>query len=206
MPLAGPRRYPLRWFGRSRERLPFAPNRAARRTVQDGRPVRSEGGPDEIHPVEAGPPSLPNRSLYKVALVEDQQEIRERWTRLLESFGDFKCVCACSSGEEALRAIPAAQPDVVLMDIFLPGMSGIECTARLKGLLPQTQILILTASDDEEMVFPALEAGADGYLLKQSKPADLRRGAARRAEGRGADDQRHRPARGRVLPAKGAVA
>ena len=110
----------------------------------------------------------------KVALVEDQREIRERWARLLESLGDIRCVCACSSGEEALRDIPAAQPDVVLMDIFLPGMSGIECTVQLKGLLPQTQILILTASDDEEMVFPALEAGADGYLLKQSKPADLR--------------------------------
>jgi DNA-binding NarL/FixJ family response regulator len=112
--------------------------------------------------------------VYKVALVEDQREIRERWVRLLESFGDFRCVCACSSGEAALVDIPAARPDVVLMDIFLPGMSGIECTAQLKGQLPQTQILILTASDDEEMVFPALEAGADGYLLKQSKPADLR--------------------------------
>jgi DNA-binding NarL/FixJ family response regulator len=119
-------------------------------------------------------PRAAKPSVCKVVLVEDQQEIRERWTRLLESFGDFRCVCACSSGEEALRAIPAAQPDIVLMDIFLPGMSGIECTARLKGLLPQTQILILTASDDEEMVFPALEAGADGYLLKQSRPADLR--------------------------------
>jgi DNA-binding NarL/FixJ family response regulator len=60
------------------------------------------------------------------------------------------------------------------MDIFLPHMSGIECTARLKGLLPNARILILTASDDEEMVFPALEAGADGYLLKQSRPAVLR--------------------------------
>jgi DNA-binding NarL/FixJ family response regulator len=119
-------------------------------------------------------PRAAKPAVCKVALVEDQQEIRERWTRLLESFGDFRCVCACSSGEEALRAVPAALPDIVLMDIFLPGMSGIECTARLKGLLPQMQILILTASDDEEMVFPALEAGANGYLLKQSKPADLR--------------------------------
>jgi DNA-binding NarL/FixJ family response regulator len=110
---------------------------------------------------------------HKIALVEDEQEIRERWTRLLDSFGDFECVCACATGEEALRAIPPARPDVVLMDIFLPRMSGIECTARLKQLLPQTQILILTASDDEGMVFPALEAGADGYLLKQSKPAAL---------------------------------
>jgi DNA-binding NarL/FixJ family response regulator len=61
-----------------------------------------------------------------------------------------------------------------LMDIFLPRMSGIECTARLKALLPKTPIVILTASDDDEMVFLALEAGADGYLLKRTKPADLR--------------------------------
>jgi DNA-binding NarL/FixJ family response regulator len=117
------------------------------------------------------PAQLP---FYKVALVEDRKVIRERWAHLLESFGDFKCVCACASGEEALRDIPAAHPDVVLMDIFLPGMSGIECTGRLKAILRQTPILILTASDDEEMVFPALEAGADGYLLKQSEPSDLR--------------------------------
>jgi DNA-binding NarL/FixJ family response regulator len=60
------------------------------------------------------------------------------------------------------------------MDIFLPRMSGIECTARLKAILPQTQIIILTAMDDEELIFMALEAGADGYLLKRTKPADLR--------------------------------
>lgn len=109
-----------------------------------------------------------------VALVEDQPEIRDSWARLIASFPDFVCVCMCSSGEEALRTIPTLQPDVILMDIFLPRMSGIECTARLKGLVPQTRILILTAADDEEMVFPALEAGADGYLLKQARPADLR--------------------------------
>src|ERR1035437_4432586 len=60
------------------------------------------------------------------------------------------------------------------MDIFLPRMSGIECTARLKALLPKTQIVILTAIDDDELVFMALEAGADGYLLKRTKPDDLR--------------------------------
>ena len=60
------------------------------------------------------------------------------------------------------------------MDIFLPRMSGIECTARLKALLPDTQIIILTAMNDRELVFLALEAGADGYLLKRTKPADLR--------------------------------
>ena len=94
--------------------------------------------------------------------------------RLLETFPELKCVCVCSSGEEALKQIPPTQPDVVLMDVFLPRMSGIECTARLKDLLPNARILILTASDDEEMVFPALEAGADGYLLKQTEPAKLR--------------------------------
>jgi DNA-binding NarL/FixJ family response regulator len=112
--------------------------------------------------------------LRRVALVEDQREIRENWARLIASFPDFSCVCMCSSGEEALRLIPEAKPDVILMDIFLPRMSGIECTARLKEELPQSQILILTAADDDEMVFPALEAGADGYLLKQAKPAELR--------------------------------
>lgn len=109
-----------------------------------------------------------------VALVEDKPKVRESWTRLIDSFPDFTCVCACATGEEALRVIPPAAPDVILMDIFLPRMSGIECTVRLKAALPQTQIVILTAMDDQELVFMALEAGADGYLLKRTKPADLR--------------------------------
>jgi DNA-binding NarL/FixJ family response regulator len=110
----------------------------------------------------------------RVALVEDQPEARESWKQLINSFPDFACICACCTGEEALRVIPPEQPDVVLMDIFLPRMSGIECTLRLKELLPQTRIVILTAMDDQELVFMALEAGADGYLLKRTKPADLR--------------------------------
>jgi DNA-binding NarL/FixJ family response regulator len=110
----------------------------------------------------------------KVALVEDKPKVRESWTRLIDSFPDFICVCACTTGEEALRVIPTVAPNVILMDIFLPRMSGIECTVRLKELLPQTQIVILTAMDDQELVFMALEAGADGYLLKRTKPADLR--------------------------------
>jgi DNA-binding NarL/FixJ family response regulator len=113
-------------------------------------------------------------SSLKVVLVEDQPKVRESWTRLINSFPDFSCVCACSTGEEALRVIPEIRPDVVLMDIFLPRMSGIECTTRLKTLLPDAQIVILTAMDDQELVFMALEAGADGYLLKRTKPADLR--------------------------------
>jgi DNA-binding NarL/FixJ family response regulator len=110
----------------------------------------------------------------RIALVEDKRDVRESWVRLIRSFPDFACICECASGEEALKLIPSAKPGVVLMDIFLPRMSGIECTARLKTLLPKTPIVILTASDDDEMVFLALEAGADGYLLKRTKPADLR--------------------------------
>ncbi len=110
----------------------------------------------------------------RVALVEDKRAVRESWCRLINSFPDFNCICTCSSAEEALKVIPSISPDVVLMDIFLPRMSGIECTARLKPLLQKAQIIMLTAVDDEELVFLALEAGADGYLLKRTTPADLR--------------------------------
>lgn len=110
----------------------------------------------------------------RVALVEDQPEIRQNWSDLINSFADFKCVRTCVSAEEALRLLPAEKPDVVLMDIFLPRMSGIECVRRLKESLPQVQIVMLTVVDDDEVVFKALEAGADGYLLKLTRPEDLR--------------------------------
>lgn len=119
------------------------------------------------------PAMTPVPAFKKIALVEDQQETRESLIRLLGTFREMKCVCVCASGEEALKRIPPTQPDVVLMDIFLPRMSGIECTAQLKDMLPNARILILTASDDEEMVFPALEAGADGYLLKETQAVKL---------------------------------
>jgi DNA-binding NarL/FixJ family response regulator len=122
---------------------------------------RSQNGPSPEFPL-------------RVAIVEDKREVMKSWCRLIDSFPDIKCVCSCPSGEEALRLIPPAKPDVILMDIFLPRMSGIECTARLKVLLPQIQIIILTAADDDELVFLALEAGANGYLLKRTKPDDLR--------------------------------
>ena len=110
----------------------------------------------------------------KVALVEDKLEVRENWQLLINSFPGFFCVRACVSAEDALRTLPSAHPDVVLMDIFLPRMSGIECTARLKELMPKLRIIILTAVEDDELVFMALQAGADGYLLKRTKPEDLR--------------------------------
>jgi DNA-binding NarL/FixJ family response regulator len=113
-------------------------------------------------------------SMINVALVEDQKDLCRSWVQIIESFDGFECICTCASAEEAVSAIPEARPDVILMDIRLPRMSGIECTSRLKELLPGTPIVILTVLDDDELIFRALEAGADGYMLKRSKPADLR--------------------------------
>ena len=119
------------------------------------------------HSVAARPP-------VEVVLVEDKPGVRESWVKLIDSLPGFTCIQTCVSGEDALRVIPSLNPDVVLMDIFLPRMSGIECTARLKLQLPKIQILMLTAVEDDELVFMALQAGADGYLLKRTKPEDLK--------------------------------
>ena len=131
--------------------------------------------PNRQSATEAPAPNSAAQPPIRVALVEDQPKARENWTRLINSFPDFECVCSCITAEEALATIPAKHPDVVLMDIFLPRMSGIECLARLKAKIPEVQIVILTAMDNQELLFTALEAGADGYLLKRTKPADLRR-------------------------------
>ena len=117
-----------------------------------------------------------------VAMVEDEQEIRDSWVKLLNTFRNFTCVCTCASGEDALKQLPSLRPQIVLMDIFLPRMSGIECTSKLKELLPNTHILILTSVADDELVFMALQAGADGYLLKSTQPSELQ--AALRAKGK----------------------
>jgi DNA-binding NarL/FixJ family response regulator len=91
----------------------------------------------------------------------------------VEEAPGYSCLCACSTSEEALRKLPRFQPDVVLMDIHLPNMSGVECTRRLKELLPATQVLILTVYEDNERIFGALKAGASGYLLKRADPAEI---------------------------------
>lgn len=109
----------------------------------------------------------------RVALVEDKPGVRANWAKLIDTLPGFSCVLTCVSGEDALREIPRINPDLVLMDIFLTRMSGIECTARLKLQMPKLQILMLTAVEDDELVFMALQAGADGYLLKRTTPEDL---------------------------------
>jgi DNA-binding NarL/FixJ family response regulator len=109
----------------------------------------------------------------KVAIVEDNPGIRENWAKLINRAAGYRCVCVCGSSEEGLKQIPLAQPDVVLMDINLPGLSGIECTAHLKELLPQVQILMVTVHADNDRVFSALQAGASGYLLKRTTAGEL---------------------------------
>lgn len=115
----------------------------------------------------------PAQKLVRLALVEDVAEMRESWRQLIDGLPGFRCVCVCASGREALRTLPAEMPDVIVMDIQMPGMSGIECTVRLKAILPGIPILVLTVSADTHTVFRALEAGADGYLLKRSRPDQL---------------------------------
>src|SRR5215510_14240244 len=111
--------------------------------------------------------ALPGMAI-KVAIVEDKTGVRERWASLLEAAPGFNCVAACDNGERALELLPRQRPDVVLMDINLPGISGIECTLRLKQLLPEAQVLIVTVCSDADSVFEALKVGASGYLLKST--------------------------------------
>lgn len=110
----------------------------------------------------------------RVAIVEDNEEIRVSLERVIGRAAGLECVGSWPSGELAMKCLPPLRPDVVIMDIGLPDISGIECTARLKGLLPDTQVLILTVYGDHDKVFQALEAGASGYLLKRCSPAEIR--------------------------------
>jgi DNA-binding NarL/FixJ family response regulator len=111
--------------------------------------------------------------LKTVVIVEDDKALREELIRILNTAPDVECLGAVSSGEDALQVIPRRPPDIVLMDIKLPKMSGIECVAELKKRLPDLQIIMLTVYEDTEKIFQALRAGASGYLLKSSPPARL---------------------------------
>jgi DNA-binding NarL/FixJ family response regulator len=108
-----------------------------------------------------------------VAVVEDDKPLREQLVEILSAAPDIKCVGAFASGEEAVKKIPIQNPDVVLMDIKLPGMSGIQCVAQLKRLNPALQVIMVTVYKDSERIFKALKAGADGYLVKSSPPGQL---------------------------------
>ncbi|MBI3414914.1 MAG: response regulator transcription factor [Verrucomicrobia bacterium] len=109
----------------------------------------------------------------RVAIVEDAPEVRASLRILLSGSPGFACIQCHSSAEEAIKKIPCERLDVVLMDVNLPGLSGIECVARLHALGIDVPVLMLTVHDDEDVIFPALEAGACGYLLKETPPAEI---------------------------------
>lgn len=109
----------------------------------------------------------------RIGIVEDNRGVREAWARLIADEDGLECIGCYASGEAALEGFSAKPPEVVLMDICLPGMSGIECTARLKELLPRTQIVVVTVYTDNDNLFDALKAGASGYLLKCTEREEL---------------------------------
>ncbi len=104
----------------------------------------------------------------RVAVVEDRAEDLDKTRKLLETSPGFECVAACRSGKDALRILPGCRPDIVLMDIVMPELSGIDCVRQLQPLLPEAQFMMLTVVEDHERIYDALAAGATGYLLKQT--------------------------------------
>lgn len=110
--------------------------------------------------------------LRRVAIVEDDSGLRERLQNILTAAPGVCCVGTFGSAEKALEGMVAVQPDVILMDINLPGMSGIECVSRLRNDLLTAHVIMLTVYEDSERIFQALQAGADGYLVKSS-PTDV---------------------------------
>jgi DNA-binding NarL/FixJ family response regulator len=111
--------------------------------------------------------------MIKVGIVEDNKTLREGFETLLNRTPGFQCVCTCGTVAEALKMIPRAQPDVVLMDIQLPDSTGVECTAKIKEQMPGIHIVIVTVYEDSERIFQALRAGACGYLLKRAQPEKI---------------------------------
>ena len=111
--------------------------------------------------------------MITLSIIEDQRDMRESLVECLGRAPGLRCIGAHATGEEGLRDIPRENPDVVLMDINLPGMNGIQCVSRLKKHLPNTQVLMLTTYDDADLIFDSLRAGANGYLLKNMPQQEL---------------------------------
>ena len=111
--------------------------------------------------------------MTNVAIVEDNRTTREGLETIVNLSKEFRCVRTCSTAEEALKVLPDIKPDLVLMDIQLPSMSGVECVAQLKELLPSMKAIMVTVYEDPDRIFRALRAGASGYLLKRSTPDEV---------------------------------
>ncbi len=108
-----------------------------------------------------------------VSIVDDEADLRKHIAGYLAAAGNIHCVSAYASAKEALKHLPQDKPDVILMDINLGEMDGIECVRRLTVLMPEAQVLMLTVFEDTEQIFRALAAGASGYLLKRLSPKKL---------------------------------
>ena len=109
----------------------------------------------------------------KVAIVEDDADIRESLAELVSGSPAFTLTDVCKDAADALKKLPARPPEVVLMDINMPGMNGVECVRQLKMILPEVNILMLTVYEDSDWLFESLKAGASGYLLKRTTAARL---------------------------------
>lgn len=109
----------------------------------------------------------------KVAIVDDNRDIREHLTELINGTANLKWVGAFENGLVALEEIPRVLPDVVIMDIEMPGMNGVECVRRLKQKIPQMNFLMLTVYENNDILFESLKAGAGGYLLKRTSSTHL---------------------------------
>ena len=108
-----------------------------------------------------------------VSIVEDNDKLRGTLARVLNRAEGFRCVSDYGNAEDALKDLPRVKPEVVLMDINLPGMNGVECVRQLKQVLPTVQVMMLTVYEDTENIFNALAVGANGYLLKRTPQAQL---------------------------------
>ena len=108
-----------------------------------------------------------------VSIVEDNEQLRTTLARVLNRAEGFRCLSHYANAEDALKEMPTVKPEVVLMDINLPGINGVECVRQLKQSLPALQVIMLTVYEDTENIFSALAAGATGYLLKRTKSAEL---------------------------------
>jgi DNA-binding NarL/FixJ family response regulator len=111
--------------------------------------------------------------MITVSIVDDENDLRQSITTFVNGSPGFKCISAYGTAKEALQHLPADRPDVVLMDIHMKGMDGIECVQRLKLLVPGIQIVMLTVYEDTDQIFKALSVGASGYLLKRLSPTKL---------------------------------
>ncbi len=111
--------------------------------------------------------------MISVAIVEDRRDIQQLLEGFIKGHEAYQCIGVFGNAEDAVKAIPELLPDVVLMDIGLPGMDGIDAVRKLKPLCPGVEFMICTVYDEDEKVFEALEAGANGYILKRTEPQAL---------------------------------